>query len=89
MPDARDVCLSMRGERNADALIASMAARLFGVAARRQLLTAGIDRNAIDRRIRRRVLQVIHGVCTRSVMPPLLPRVVGWQRFWQRVLVPL
>ena len=60
MRDAGDVCLSMRGERNEDAVIASLAGRQFGVVARRQLITAGVGRSAIDRRLRRRVLQRLH-----------------------------
>ena len=60
MPSARDVDLAMRGQRNADVVIGSIAGRQFGVVARRQLAATGIDRRAIDRRIARGVLRHVH-----------------------------
>ena len=60
MPDESHVRLATRGKRNVDHAIASLAERQHGVVARRDLLLAGVDRNAIDRRIERRVLQVVH-----------------------------
>jgi hypothetical protein len=53
----------MRGKRNADGvdrLIAALAGQQHGIVARRQLLDSGVGRNAIDRRLNRRLLHGIH-----------------------------
>jgi hypothetical protein len=53
----------MRGERcsdPADAVISRLAAGQHGVVSRRQLLSLGVDRSAIDRRLSRRLLVPLH-----------------------------
>lgn len=50
----------MRGEIRSDPAIAALANRQHGVVARRQLLDLGVDRNAIDRRLARRLLIPLH-----------------------------
>jgi Protein of unknown function (DUF559) len=59
MADAWSVCRDIRGKTTAD-IIGAFAERQHGVVARRQLEKAGLSRYVVDRRIKGRLLRVVH-----------------------------